>query len=123
MKRRFRAMLVSACVLAELAGCAAAPVQRLAQHDVAALPKLETARSRADHEEIAAWYERKAGSADRQGAAHLRMRDAYAMADRGYDNAAVVAHCRNLILRYQQSAQDNLTLARLHRRVAEEVSE
>lgn len=123
MKRRIRAMLVLACALAALAGYAAEPVQRLAQHDAAALPKLETARSRADHEEIAAWYEREAESADRQRAAHLRMRDAYAMAEPGYGNAAVVAHCQNLILRFQQSAQDNLTLARLHRRVAEEVSE
>jgi hypothetical protein len=115
--------LASACALAVLAGCAAEPVGWLPQHDAAPLPRLETARTRADHEEIAAWYVREAASADQQVVAHLRMRDAYAAPDQGYGDAAVVEHCRNLILSYQQAAEDNLALAGLHRHVAEEVAE
>lgn len=68
--------------LAALAGCAAEPVGRLPRQDAASLPKIEAARTRADHEEIAAWYEREAASADRQVDVHLRMGDIYALMER-----------------------------------------
>ena len=123
VKPGFRAMLVLGFVLAALAGCAIEPVERPPHQEAAPLPMIETARTRADHEVIAAWYEREARSAEDQAAAHRRMRDAYALPDPRYGDGAFVEHCRNLILTYQQAAEDNLELAGLHRRVAEEVAE
>ncbi len=123
MKPGFRATLVLGCVLAALAGCAIEPVERLPHQEAAPSPMLETARTRADHEEIAAWYEREAGSAEDRAAAHRRMRNAYALPEPGYGSAAFVEHCQNLILRYQQAAEGNLALAQLHRRLAGEAHE
>ncbi|MFY9314560.1 MAG: hypothetical protein WAO95_03255 [Burkholderiales bacterium] len=123
MKRGCGAMLVSGFVLAALAGYATEPVGRLPQQESAPLPQLEAARTRADHEAIAAWYEREAASAEGRAAAHRRMRDAYALPDPRYSNAAFVEHCENLILRYQQTAESNLALADLHRRLAGEAGQ
>ena len=119
----FRTILVLACSLSALTGCVTTPAQRLPQQDVVPLPKLETARTRADREEIAAWYEREAESAGLQGAVHLRMRDAYASPDTGDGNSASIEHCQNLLLSQRLAAENNLALAGLHRRLAEEVAE
>ena len=74
LKSGFRATPVLACALVALAGCATEPAERFFQPDAAPLPRFETARTRADHEEIVTWYEREAASADpRDAEAHLAL--------------------------------------------------
>lgn len=104
---RFGAMLLLAGALAApLAARADGTVQGLRQPDTAPLPRLEAARTPAEHGEIAAWYERGADSAGREAAAHARMRD---------EDAAAAEHCRFLIQGRQLRAEGYLALARLHR--------
>lgn len=117
------ATMVFAFTLVALAGCTTEPVQSLPRQAAAPLPNLETARTRAEHEEIAAWYEREAKWANEQAVAHRRMLGIYASPEPGLSSVGFVEHCENLILGHQQTAGDNLALAMLHRHVAEDVAE
>jgi hypothetical protein len=85
--------------------------------------KIESARSRSDHEEIASLFEQEAG-VDRAAAA-MRHRGLARAYDRpgalGGNGPAMGTHCRNLARTYEQAAEENLVLAKMHRQVATEV--
>jgi hypothetical protein len=97
--------------------------------------KIEAARTRADHQEIAAVYEQQG---DRDRAAAERHRGLARAYERGRvwsgppvgsassvraQNEGWVAHCENLARIYQQAAEENLALARAHRQVAAETKD
>lgn len=123
MNANFRLTQMLVLALPILAGCASPPAQRVAQQIAAPLPRIEDARTRADHEEIAAWYDREAQAAERQWEVHLRMRDAGAPPDPIHGNEDLAAHCQNLLFSYELAAEGNLALAELHRRLAGEAPE
>lgn len=122
--------LLAAAVLA-LGGCAAeGPVKPAGLER-----KIEAARTRADHQEIAALYERQAGIDKEAGEQHLNLARAY---ERGSvwagpqigsvrrlrrDKKSFVAHCENLARVHQEAAAENLALAREHRQLAAEMKE
>lgn len=86
------------------------------------------ARTRADHEAVAAWYEREAAAARENAARHQRMLDAYRPGFGGRSagistSAGILRHCENLVRRYEGIADDALALAKLHRQVAGETKE
>lgn len=121
--RRFSAILLSGCALVSaLAGCAGESIQRPRPLDAAQrpsppdapLPRLESARTRTEHEELEVWYEREANSAERQVAVHARMRD---------EDAAAAEHCRVLIFGHELRAEGSRALARLHRMLAVDADE
>lgn len=107
-----------AIVLA-VSGCATGEVQK-SQTREAPWKEVAAARTRADHEELAAWYVREAESSRERAAAHRKMRDSYASSFGLYDVAGMVGHCTNLVLKYQEAANKNAALAELHRRLAGE---
>lgn len=82
---------------------------------------IQSAKTRADHEEIAAIYEHQA-QADRDAAGnHQRMESLY----KGFDSTAggrgggqMAVHCKNLAAEYSRAAQDNDALAKWHRQAA-----
>jgi hypothetical protein len=92
--------------------------------------KIEAARTRADHQEIAAVHEQQA---EADGAASERHRGLARAYERGWvwsgppvgsassvrrENQSLVAHCENLARIYQQAAEENLALAKEHRQLA-----
>ena len=84
--------------------------------------KIQAAKTRADHEEISAIYERQA-SADLAAAEnHRRMEKFYRGIDAtgsGRSNFAMMAvHCKNLADGYGRAAKEHSGLAELHRKAA-----
>lgn len=100
---------------AGLAGCAGGPAVQDANRPAA----LEAARTRAEHEEIAARYEREAGIAEDRTAAHRRMLALYASPYPDYGSGAgFIRHCRSMVQRYGEAAEANRALATAHRAAA-----
>lgn len=116
---RTQIFLVVSLLPAALAGCAGEPVRQPMQYAAIGPPDGQTARTRADHEEIAAWYEREAGWAADRTAVHRGMLALYVSPYPDYGNTGFVGHCTNLVQRYRQAAEANRVLAALHRAYAE----
>ena len=88
--------------------------------------KIEGARTRADHQEIAAVYERQAQDdryASERHSALARLYGRRQFGRAGVANPAMVAHCQNLARIYQQAAEENLALAKGHRQMAAEAKD
>lgn len=85
--------------------------------------KIESAHTRADHEEIASLYEQQAGADKAAAERHRGYARAYARSGnpRVPANPAMISHCENLARTYQQAADENLALAKTHRQAAAEV--
>lgn len=124
---------IPAAAILTLAGCAAeGPVKPAGIEQ-----KIEAARTRADHQDIAAAYEQQA-EGDRSAAERYRgLARAYERGlvwsgppvgslesirshagNLGSQNQGLAALCENLARKYQQAAEENLALAREHRHLA-----
>lgn len=117
----FGAGLISLLAVAVLGvgGCATeAPVQAGGLEQ-----KIESARTRADHEEIASLYEQQAGADKAAAERHRGLARAYARSGnpRVPVNPGLISHCENLARTYQQAADENLALAKMHRQATVEV--
>jgi hypothetical protein len=75
-----------------------------------------TARTPADHQEVASLYEQQAG-ADREAAQrHARMANSYLHGPR--PDAGMATHCKALSDAYSKAAEENIALAKRHREFA-----
>ncbi len=86
--------------------------------------KIENPRSRLDHEEIAAQYERQAvvdaAAAKRhQGYAAIYRKNVSPRSG-AQEHLALAKHCENLARAYQQASDENTAVAKLHRQLAAE---
>ena len=122
MRKKLRWLVMGAGVallaaVATLGGCAAEGPTKPAGLE----QKIENARSRADHEAIASQYEQQAGVDKTAAEKHQGYAKSYrqAWANRG-GQANMASHCENLAKTYQQAADENLALAKLHRQLAAE---
>lgn len=84
---------------------------------------VETARSRLDHDELAARYERQAvvdaaAARRHQGYAQTYRRNVSAQGSEAH--SALAQHFERLARTYQQAADENNAVAQLHRRLASE---
>jgi len=94
--------------------------------DATNLPELiSTAKTPADHEALAAWYEQQAGEARKQVAFHERMIERYEIAPYAeyykgthHDTAGFVMQCKALMQANEQAEKDFTALAKLHRQMA-----
>jgi hypothetical protein len=116
-----------ALVLA-IGGCATGDVRKpgeVQKSDERGMPwqKAATARTRVDHLEAAAWYERESASARERADVHRKLRDSYASSSGYLDLAGMIGHCTNLVNQNAQAAKDNAALAELHRRIAGQAKE
>lgn len=105
-----------------ISGCATGEVQK-SQVKEAPWKVAAAARTRTDHQELAAWYLREAESARERAAVHRKLRDSYASSFGLYDVTGMVGHCTNLVRQYDQAATDSAALAELHSRLAGEAKE
>jgi hypothetical protein len=85
-------------------------------------PKIESASSRADHEDLASWYEGQAAvntaaATRHQGYAATYRKNTSPRSDPEV-HLALALHCETLARTYQQAADQNLALAKLHRELA-----
>ena len=76
------------------------------------------AKAPADHEALAASYEKDAQDARHKQAEHLQMRDAYATIPVLKTKTGAVAHCDTIAKKYEEIAKENEALAKMHRDMA-----
>lgn len=80
-----------------------------------------SAKTRADHEALAAHYEQEAQMLQQKAEEHRKSAQTYSGSVYGGKLGAVAAsHCLALARNYQRAAEENLELAKLHRQMAAE---
>jgi hypothetical protein len=96
--------------------------QARAAEDVDIFQKLQSAKTAADHEAIAKYYEDQAAAAKKKAAEHQRMGESY----RGMGTAtgktsgvsAMPEHCASLTKSFNQEAAQYEAMAKVHRDLA-----
>jgi len=121
MHSKLRRTLLGAAAL----GFAAAAVPAAGEGGVSQeelIHKIQYARTRADHEEIALIYEKQASADLAAAEEHRRMGSRYKQFDpSGVDRstfASMAVHCNNLVELYTGAAKEHSALAALHREAA-----
>lgn len=115
---------VHAAVLgAVLIGAAVIPPGTMA--DVAIERLIEIARTKANHEAIAAHYEQEAALLRQKAEEHVRLAFLYRRGLEGtHGNGERLAeHCEGLVEKYKAAAEENVELAILHRELAAQAAE
>ena len=83
-------------------------------------PLIRNARTKADHEALAAHYEEEAKALEGKAAEHERFAQVYAgQLDSPRVKLNQPQHCRNLAAKYREAAAENLELAKEHHQLAE----
>jgi hypothetical protein len=80
--------------------------------------KILNAKSKADHQELAEYYEKEAKSLRASVQLQQEMYDVYGKV--GFSEKNVLRrHCASLAKEYEEAARENLEMAKIHRRLAE----
>jgi hypothetical protein len=109
--------MLSAFLSVALAGCASAPSAPSADM----LQRIESARTPADHEALAAYYDREAAAARAMASTHRKMAISYQRSlSGGRGGASMPAHC-NAIARNQEAvAVEFDAMAAAHRQIGQQ---
>jgi hypothetical protein len=109
--------IVSAFVLSlALAGCASAP--SAPPNDL--LQRVESARTRADHEALAAYYDREAAAARAMASTHRKMAISYqGNLSGGRGGANMPAHCNAIVRNQEALAAEFDAMAAGHRQMGQ----
>ncbi len=82
---------------------------------------ITSASTKADHENIAAYYEREAADLQQKLERHKRMQQAYKHSGHGKRRGSSMEyHCSKLISNYEAAIAEQLELAQGHRAMADE---
>lgn len=110
--------IASAFLLSVLvAGCASGP--NAPPTDL--LQRIESARSRDDHEALAAYYDREASAARASAIAHRKMATSYqGMVGGGRGNANMPAHCNAIVRSREGIAAEYEGMAAAHRQMGQQ---
>ncbi len=76
------------------------------------------AKAPADHDALAASYEKEAQEARQKQAEHQQMRDAHATIPVLKTKTGAVAHCNAIAKKYEEIAKEYEALAKMHREMA-----
>src|SRR5262249_10196439 len=76
------------------------------------------AKTPADHEAIAAYYEKEAQAAQEEYQEHLKLKAAYAKIPHLASKTALRAHCDSIAKKYADIAKEDEALAKLHMNMA-----
>jgi hypothetical protein len=121
MRAKFRWALLSASALA-LAAAAFPAAGEGGISNEELMHKIQSARTRADHEQIALIYEKQATADLAAAEEHRRMGSYYQGVDpRGAGRGtfgSMAVHCNNLVGLYTRAAKEHSALATLHREAA-----
>ena len=118
---RWVVSIAAALVLA--AGALSAAGAETVSHDQL-MHMIQTAKTRADQEKIAAIYEQQARADQAAAENHRSMERLYKGIDPtggGRGSGQMAAHCKNIADAYERAAQENNSLAELHRKAAAEM--
>jgi ABC-type uncharacterized transport system auxiliary subunit len=97
-------------LVAVLAGCSLPPSAPLTD-----LPqRVETARSRSDHQALIAYYKAQAVTARAQVAEHRRLAKSYQEAPSERNGTAMTAHCISIASMYESIAREYEGMAQFH---------
>jgi hypothetical protein len=99
---------------AVLAACAVDPKSPPAEIQ----QRIEAARTRADHEGLATYYDKEASSARAIAADHRRMAKSYGAAPATGRGTSMSAHCNAIVRQYEGIAVEFDGLAAGHRQMA-----
>jgi hypothetical protein len=83
--------------------------------------KIREANTPADHQALAAWYEKEAQTAQQLASKHFMMRQVYAAARAMERHDQAGEHCAFVAKQYQEMSKEYETLAAIHRMVAEQL--
>ena len=110
--------IASAFVLSViLAGCASEPTAPPAD----LVQRIETARTPADHEALASYYDREASAASASAAAHRKMATSYqGMVAGGRGGASMPAHCNAIVRSQEAIATEYEGMAAAHRQMGQQ---
>jgi len=78
--------------------------------------KVRDAKAPADHQAIAAFFEKEAQAAQQEATLHGQLQDTYAEKP---DMQIMVSHCAMLVKHYQEIAKDLKAMAEMHKKMAE----
>jgi hypothetical protein len=79
------------------------------------------AKSKADHESLAQYFEQEAKDLEEKAKRHEKLAEDYEKGG-SYEKVKgfMLQHCNAMIRNYRQAAEDNLALAKMHRELAAE---
>ena len=77
--------------------------------------KIRQAKTPADHQAIAAFYEKEAQDARQEAKQHNQLKDAYATMP---DMNMMVPHCDTLVKQYQEVGKELDAMAEMHKKMA-----
>jgi len=83
--------------------------------------RIEAAQTRADHEALAASYDKEAADARAAAANHRKMAKSYQSYQPGRGGGNMTAHCNSVAGSYEQIATEYDGMAMMHRRLASQV--
>jgi hypothetical protein len=112
-------LLLLAALLAGGSAAAAEP----GLHGPALLHRIERARTRADHEQIAVHFEAQARELRGKAQEHEAMARAYERPSSGVDDGVLRGHCISLAAKLRAAAEERDVLANIHRRTARSLPE
>ena len=76
------------------------------------------AKTPADHEAIAAYYDQEAQAAHKKHEEHLQLKASYAKIPHLASKTGLPEHCNTIAMNYQKTAKEYEALAKLHRDMA-----
>jgi hypothetical protein len=82
------------------------------------------AKTPADHEAIASYYDRESATAKAKAEEHRKLAESYrTLSISGRGQFPMENHCRQLVRNYESVAADNAVLAEAHRQMAQEAAQ
>ena len=90
----------------------------ISAHAAAIDAQIAAAKTPADHEAIAAWYDEQAKAAEAKAAEHRKMGQEYQKAGGPAGKAQLPAHCNGLVKIYTSAAKEYAAMAKAHREMA-----
>jgi hypothetical protein len=111
--RRFTLTLTVVAVLGIMM-CVSLP-EGLAGEGESIVEKVRDAKTPADHQAIAAFFEKEAQAAQQEATLHGQLQDTYAERP---EMAMMVSHCEMLVKHYQEIAKELKTMAEMHEKMA-----
>src|SRR5688500_12434890 len=82
---------------------------------------INDAKTPADHEAIAAYYEKEAQEAHQKHAEHLKLKAAYAKIPHLASKTGLPSHCDSIAENYDKTAKEYEALAKAHRQMTTSV--